>query len=157
MLISITTSSVFAESFSIDGITYEVISNSEVAITSASKNVINVVIPSQVTNGSKTYDVVSIGEKAFYECRDMTSITLPNSIRIIGKEGFRRCSSLTSITIPEGITEIRDDTFRGCESLTSFNIPKSVKTIGNRAFQACYGLLSITIPDNVTEVLGNAF
>lgn len=157
MLMSIANAYVLAESFSIDGITYEVISSSEVALTSANKNVINVVIPSQVTNGSKNYDVVSIGAKAFYECRDMTSITLPNTIKIIGKEGFRRCSSLTSITIPEGIKEIRDDTFRGCESLTSFIIPKSVETIGNRAFQACYGLLSITIPDNVTTLLDNAF
>ena len=114
MLMSIMGVNAFADSFSVDGLTFEPISSTEASVISASKNVMNVIIPSQVTNGSKSYNVVSIGGKAFYECRDMTTITLPNTIMIIGKEAFRKCESLTSITIPDNVKEIKESTFAYC-------------------------------------------
>jgi hypothetical protein len=94
--------------------------------------------------------VTSIGNNAFSWCEALTSLTIPESITSIGESAFQNCSSLTSITIPESVTSIGDDTFGACSSLTSITIPKSVTSIGDYAFSGCSSLTSITIPESVT-------
>lgn len=51
--------------------------------------------------------VTSIGDWAFCDCSNLTTVTIPNSVTSIGKSAFLGCSSLTSITIqnPELILE----------------------------------------------------
>lgn len=46
--------------------------------------------------------VTSIGDKAFFGCTRLTSITIPDSVTSIGDGAFVDCSSLTSVTIPKG-------------------------------------------------------
>ena len=48
----------------------------------------------------------SIGDNAFYDCRSLTSVTIPNSVTSIGTRAFYNCTSLTSITIPDSVTSI---------------------------------------------------
>ncbi|MBR5847072.1 MAG: leucine-rich repeat domain-containing protein [Bacteroidaceae bacterium] len=78
--------------------------------------------------------VTSIGEYAFYRCRNLTSINIPTGVTSIGKYAFSECSNLSSIVIPEGITIIEEATFSHCENLTSITIPKSISSIGDYAF-----------------------
>lgn len=40
----------------------------------------NVVIPETVVYNGVTYNVKAIGHHAFYECTELTSITIPNSV-----------------------------------------------------------------------------
>ena len=89
--------------------------------------------------------------------RNLTSITIPDSVTSIGRWAFSFCSSLTSVTIPNSVTSIRDNAFNSCAKLTSITIPNSVTSIGNSAFSSCSGLTSITIPDSVTSIEGSAF
>ena len=42
---------------------------------------------------------MSIGRYSFYNCRGLTSITLPNSVTSINYSAFKRCTSLTSVTV----------------------------------------------------------
>ena len=120
----------------------------ETATSTLIKGCQNTIIPNGVTN---------IGEKAFRDCKSLTSITIPNSVTTIGEDAFQGCSSLTSINIPDGVTSIGNEAFYGCSSLTSINIPDGVKTIGNYAFSWCESLTSINIPDSVTTIGDGAF
>ena len=96
--------------------------------------------------------VTSIGYRAFYNCRNLTSIAVPNSVISIGEMAFSYCSSLTSITIPNSVTSIGHGAFQQCRSLTSITIPNSVISIGRVAFSYCSSLTSITIPNSVTSI-----
>ena len=98
-----------------------------------------------------------IGNMAFYGCRSLTNINIPNSVTTIGDGAFRDCASLTNINIPNGVTTIENWAFGGCASLTNINIPNSVTTIGWRAFFCCKSLTNINIPNSVTTIENGAF
>ena len=106
----------------------------------------NVIIPEAIVYGGKRYPVVSIGNEAFYNCTDLTSVTIPNSVTSIGNNAFRGCSSLTSVAIPNSVTSMGSEAFSGCGSLTSITIPSSVTNIGECAF---YGCSSLPVIDNI--------
>ncbi len=134
----------FAYDAEIDGIYYDFDYESKTAkVTYKSdgmyyigyKGTEEIIIPEKVTYNSIEYSVTSIGECAFYECKSLTSITIPNSVTSIGERAFIRCSSLPSIIIPNSVTSIGDDAFYSCSSLTSITIPSSVTLIGMSAFE----------------------
>ena len=127
--------------------------------TAASNNHVSgdVVIPSSVEHNNVTYSVTSIGDSAFYDCSDLTSISIPNSVTSIGSSAFRECSGLTSVSIPNSVTSIGNIAFSDCRGLTSVALPNSVTSIGYSAFYGCSGLTSITIPNNVTSIASNTF
>ena len=99
----------------------------------------------------------SIGKEAFYNCRNLTSVTIPNSVTSIGEGAFCNCSSLTSVTIPNSVTSIGGSTFYKCRGLTSVAIPNSVTSIGGSVFSGCISLTSIEIPNSVTSIGDMAF
>ncbi len=113
----------------------------------------DIVIPSEYEE--KT--VTKIEDRAFENCENITSITLPDSITVIGRNAFAGCGSLTSISIPDGVTVIEEETFKGCSNITSIVIPNSVTTIRQTAFEGCSLLTSINIPNSVTHIGWNAF
>ena len=102
-------------------------------------------------------DGTSIGEYAFSECYNLTSVIIPNSVTSIGVRAFYNCKGLTSITIPNSVTSIGERAFYNCKGLTSITIPNSVTSIGDGAFRDCTGLTSVTIPNSVTSIGGGAF
>ena len=75
------------------------------------KEVTEIHIPSQIKYGKYTYEVMSIGERAFAWCEGLTSISIPNSVTSIGWEAFKGCSSLKSIKIPQALIYIGVDAF----------------------------------------------
>lgn len=86
-----------------------------------------------------------------------TDIELPavidgKSVTSIGSSAFFDCINLTSITIPDGVTSIGNLTFSGCISLTNIRIPDSVMYIGEQVFYDCFSLTNVTIPDNITSI-----
>ena len=115
------------------------------------------VIPEKVNDGISDYTVTSIGDWAFYECRSLTSVEIPNSVTSIGERAFSYCVSLTSIEIPNSVTSIGNSAFNYCSSLTSVEIPNSVTSIGDWAFSDCSSLTSVEIPNSVTSIGNWAF
>ena len=97
-----------------------------------------------------------IADNAFWYCRSLTSISIPDSVTSIGEYALGWCG-LTNITIPDSVTSIGKSVFYNCRSLTSISIPDSVTSIGKSVFYNCRSLTSITIPDSVTSIGYKAF
>ena len=57
----------------------------------------DLIIPSTISYNGTTYSVTSIGDRAFYCCRSLTSVAIPNSVTSIGQSAFYGCNGLTSI------------------------------------------------------------
>ena len=112
----------------------------------------DVVIPSSVEHNNVTYSVTSIGDSAFYGCRGLTSVSIPNSVTSIGRYAFNDCRGLTSVSIPNSVTSIGGDAFSYCIGLTSVTIPNGVTSIGSYAFYYCSDLTSVTIPNSVSHI-----
>ena len=159
LLVLMVSAGTFAKQAEVDGICYDLNSETKEAtvIAKDDKSYKVVIIPSSVTFGSQTYSVTSIAPMAFFECSDLTSVTIPNSVTNLGAHAFWQCKSLESVTLPNSLTSIEDGTFWGCDGLTSITIPESVTSIGAMAFCSCYNLTSITIPESVTSIGGRAF
>ena len=78
-------------------------------------------IPESVTYSGKTYSVTSIGDKAFWGCSGLPSVTIPNSVTSIGEYAFSGCTRLTSVTIPNTVTSIGTAAFTYCTYITINN------------------------------------
>lgn len=147
-----------AYDFEVDGIYYSISSEAdkEVSVTYKEKNsasysgVVN--IPASVCHNGKTYTVKSIGNSAFYECSNLQSVNIPNSITTIGDWAFSGCSNLLSIPIPNSVTTIGYYAFQDCSNLQSVTIPNSVTYIEQGAFNLCSNLSSLTIGTGVKYV-----
>lgn len=122
--------------------------------------------------------VTSIGADAFDFCRDLSSVTIPNTITRIGNTAFRYCASLTCVIIPNSVTSIDYDAFKFCSNLDTLYIPRSVKYIGYDAFYGTKWLAkhtaeflyinnilykyqgtasSVKIKNGITAICGGAF
>ena len=69
-------------------------------------------------------DIAIIGDNAFYENENLTSVTFNNSLKNIGHCAFQGCSSLTEVTIPGNIEKVGYWSFADCLNLTQINIEK---------------------------------
>lgn len=59
----------------------------------------------------------SIAGNAFYNCKSLVTITIPEGVKYIGESTFFKCTALTSIIIPEGVTSIGANAFSFCDYL----------------------------------------
>ncbi len=100
---------------------------------------------------------VNIADEAFYNCRTITGITFPDTLKTIGFEAFRYCTNITDVTFSENLTVIGHYAFYGCESLESVVIPDSVTTVRGAAFYGCSNLESVKIGNGVRSIGRNTF
>ena len=148
-----------ADAVEIDGIYYNLITKAKTAEVTENPNyyVGSVDIPESVYYEGNIYNVTAIGKNAFSICKNLTNVTIPNSVTSIGNGAFQYCTSLTSITIPNSVTSIGEYAFGNCTGLTSITIPNSVASINESTFYKCTSLVSVTIPNSVTIIDHYAF
>ena len=117
----------------------------------------DVVIPASITYNGNTYVVTGIGANAFYQCFNLTSVEIPNTVTAIYTAAFSGCTDLTSVKIPNTVTTIYNNAFRDCWNMKTISLPNSLTEIGNDAFTNCLALTSVTIPDNVKNISSSVF
>ena len=96
--------------------------------------------------------VTRIGSNLFLNLSDLTSVSLPKSLKSIGANAFSGCKNLSSIVLPEGLEIIEENAFSYCRSIKSFELSNNLKAIGDQAFSYYVGIESLTIPRNVTRI-----
>ena len=105
-------------------------------------------IPSSLTSVTVTGGNILHG--AFYGCRGLMNITIPDSetTTSIGDFAFFKCSGLQNVIIPGNITSIGQGAFGGCTKIINLIIPDNITSIGHAAFAYCTGLSNITVDEN---------
>ena len=118
-------------------------------------------IPETIKVNDADITVKSISDRAFYENSTISSVFIPSSVTTIGESAFYNCTNLSSITIGENsnLVEIGEAAFSNCSSLISFSVPDSVIEINNRAFYYCFNLKTVNIgfDSNLNKIGDRAF
>ena len=120
-----------------------------VRITRCDKNVSGKVVIPEAIEG---YEVKWISSYAFSSCKNITEITIPDSVTEIGNSAFSGCTSLAEIVIPDSVTEIGEFAFSGCKALLKVVLSKNMTAIEAQTFSGCSSLESIIIPEGVTKI-----
>ncbi len=184
--ISVFSNAALAYTQTVNGITWTYsLSNNEATIGRDSSS--DPAIPT-TTTGAVTIPatlgncpVTTIKGYAFCNCRKVTSITIPDSVKSVGRGAFAGCSSLRSITIPDNVETIAQYAFDDCpdEIFDAVSIPSvklvdgwviecdntlsgsldltACRGIADRAFYNCSGLTSVAMPANLKAVGEYAF
>lgn len=135
------------------------------------KRLVKAVIPSSVTKIGQCafYDIpnlttvtlsqglTEIGEKVFYYCTGLKNISIPSTVKTIGSGAFDSCESIESITVPSKVTSLPEYVFGYCKSLKTVNLPSKLTSIGKNAFYHCQSLSSIIIPEGVKAIEETTF
>ncbi len=116
--------------------------------------------------------VTGISPLGFYECSEMTSITIPKSILRFGTNAFSNCTELTAVHITDLAAWCQIDFglananplfyakhlyLNGTEIEGELTIPDGVTGIGSGAFIYCVKLTSVTLPESVKSIGSDAF
>ena len=100
---------------------------------------------------------------AFYECNNLTEVTIPANVELAGDRAFQNCKNLQKVVIGDGYITIPNRTFADCTKLEDVVLPESLTSIGEQAFMNCKSLTKIggstdcIIPNNVTTIGEGAF
>ena len=142
--------------FSSDGFSFSITGDNEVTVSRGPSSG-DLVIPETVTYEGVTYTVTAIGEQAFMNCSNLTSVTIPSSITSIKHDAFYRCSGLITVKIENAPTSIDSQAFAWCYNLTNMDLGNAVTSIGRAAFAYCYKMMDVEIPNTVTSIGKYAF
>ena len=104
----------------------------------------------------------NIGEYAFINFNNITSVTIPNTVVRIGQHAFHACRNLASCTFPNQLQTIGNSAFIYNEKLEAITLPNSLTTIGANAFESCDALKTITLgngtgSNSLTTIAADAF
>ncbi len=101
--------------------------------------------------------VTGIGMNLFRNCKDVTSVTIPEGVTSIGSRAFDFCVGLKSVTIPSSVKTIGEWAFSACFRLQPVTLPESLEYIGQGAFINCRSLKTVTIPAKLAVIGDSAF
>lgn len=101
--------------------------------------------------------VVTISDRAFNSCPEISSVTLPQSVAYIGSYAFYECGKLIDIDLPKSVETIGEGAFADCSNLESIVIPDRIISVNNATFRNCYRMSSVVLPSGIVEIGDGAF
>ena len=102
-------------------------------------------------------EIASIGNSAFANQTDITSITLPYTVERIGNSAFYGCGNLSMITVLYNVTSIGNNAFENCYKLSTLPSISNIENIGSCAFKGCELLSYVYIPSTIKHIGDGAF
>ena len=96
---------------------------------------------------------ISISDEMCREYKNLTTVTLPSSIRHIGKKAFYY-TAINSINLPEGLLSIGEMAFYYC-SLKVVTLPESLQEMGEMVFDGCNSLIQVNF--NARKISGGSY
>lgn len=100
---------------------------------------------------------VILGNRAFYYCSSLETVTLPNSITNLGTYCFAYCESIKNIVFPNNMRNVSQGCFYNCTALKKAIFSDSITEIKTQAFYYCYALEDITLPGACTILRNKCF
>ncbi len=131
-----------------------------------------------ITSVEMSKNVTDIMYTAFYGCKSLKSLTLPDKLKSVdsyafcdigvkslnipkgvsfGYSVFAICENLETVTVENGVTSIENDMFKECKSLKSVTTSASLKEIKSEAFVDCSALETVTLEKSVSKIGDWAF
>lgn len=115
-------------------------------------------IPATIRYEGTTYAVVALINKNQYSQNNITSVTLPKSLRSIGNNAFYGYTSLTYLEIPNNVTEIGSNIVCGAMNLHAIKVnsvvPSNISSLWSGSYSYYYigesyygGKFKITVPE----------
>lgn len=169
----------------IDAVDYQLDDKKSLAhiIGFESYDLVHLNIPETIKAYDKTYKVVSIKERAFFNNVYLEGVTIPPSIDRIEEFAFFRssiqkvifldrtefdsltlsqgcfseCQRLIDVKLPDVLEHIPDFAFHLCLNLKTVYTPKHLKSIGGMAFCDCRSLEYFKFTQDIEEIAGSAF
>ena len=143
-----------------NGIYYNIISDTQVEVAPARFNGVNhyegcIILPERVYCDGVNYNVTAIAPRAFWQSM-VTEVQIPNSVTMIGDAAFADAEDLTSITLPLELTEVSRYMLAGT-AITSIVLPEGVRDIGMGAFEDCTQLRTVFFPSSLRSIGDKAF
>lgn len=148
------------------GITYIVDSATGTAsATCTDKNIEDAVVEPAIEYEGVTYQVTALGDRAFYGCPNLKTVSLPSTLRSIGSLGFITCYALERVDIPSIQAWVEIDFKDGFsnplyyahslyvsgEKAEDVVIPEGTAQIKANAFVGC-DMRTVTVPATVESI-----
>lgn len=95
--------------------------------------------------------VETIGNGAFYDCRDLERITLPSALQTLSTVTFYNCTALSEVTFPASLKTIESSAFSGCRNLSEVELPASLTTIESSVFHLCINLKTVSYDGSLKQ------
>ena len=109
-------------------------------------------IPDSVVYKGTSYQVTSIGEKAFSGADKMTFVSIPSSVDHIGNCAFEGCVALEGVVFPSQQPQFGNDVFKDCCSISSVSIGGDWQSVDCSLFADSYHLEELYIPARVRKI-----
>lgn len=99
----------------------------------------------------KGLPVGRVGTEAFLDNYTITKINLPEGMHAIKDRAFRNCKNMESFTIPSTVTELGSYVFYDMKKVTELELPMGLTAIPDKAFQGL-SITELVIPEGVTSI-----
>lgn len=171
LLVSMVSITSYAYDFEANGFRFNIISigDKTCEVTKSEKDG-DLVIPAEAHYQGRTLKVVRVGDEAFYNCSNITSLAIEEGVEEIGVKSFGFCKGITKVIVPNSLKIIGTGAFAGCSNVERIEI-KSLETWCQIEYGGTFGgssenanlylnnqlITEVQIPTTISEIKANSF